>query len=154
MNLRVIQVGKTKKGWLSQGVQEYLKRLGPLQRIEVLEVPDASLKTAGSAEAVKAREAERILRQIDPRDHVVLLDERGKAKTSLEFSSFLDSLSGRKPVVFVIGGVYGAGDRLKERANDILRLSAMTLTHQMARLFLIEQIYRALMIKNNRPYHY
>lgn len=154
MSLRIIQVGKTKKGWLSQGIEEYLKRLGPMQRIEVLEVPDASLRTSGSAEAVKAKEAEAILRKIDPRDHVVLLDERGAAKTSLEFSSFLDSLSGRKPVVFVIGGVYGAGDPLKERADELLRLSAMTFTHQMARLILIEQIYRALMIKNNRPYHY
>jgi len=154
VNLRIILIGKTRKDWIKRGLDEYLKRLGPLQKVEVLELPDVSIRIAGDPGAVKAREAVICLKHIDPQDHVVLLDERGGEKTSLEFSSFLANLSERRSVAFVIGGVYGAGDRLRERADDRVRLSAMTFTHQMARLILAEQIYRALMIRNNRPYHY
>lgn len=154
MNLRVIQIGKTRETWLKEGIAEYLKRLRPLVRLEVEEIPDVSIRKAGNAEAVKEREAVLCLKRLAPDDHVILLDERGEMKTSLEFSAFLANLSGMRSVVFVIGGVYGAGEGLRQRANGCLSLSAMTFTHQMVRLVLVEQIYRALMIQNNRPYHY
>ncbi|MBP7205382.1 MAG: 23S rRNA (pseudouridine(1915)-N(3))-methyltransferase RlmH [Candidatus Cloacimonetes bacterium] len=154
MILRILQVGKTRSGWLKEGIGEYLKRLGPMARIEVTDIGDVSLKTAGNTESVKSREAALCLKRIASDDFVILLDERGEAKTSLEFAGFLHSLSAERSVVFVIGGVYGAHVSLRARADAFLSLSAMTFTHQMARLVLIEQIYRALMINQGRSYHY
>ncbi len=154
MKMRLLLVGKTKDDWLKKGIDEYLKRLRPLVKLEVLELPDSSLRTAGDTETVKAREAECCLKHIAPDDFFILLDERGETKTSLEFSSFLARLSAEKSVVFLIGGVYGTASSLRERANAVLSLSPMTFTHQMARLILVEQIYRALMIQANRAYHY
>jgi len=152
--LRIFQIGKTKEDWLKQGIAEYLKRLKPLLKLKVVEIPDVSLSQVGYIQSVKSREAELCLKRIAPDDYLVLLDERGAMKTSLEFSTFLANLSDKKSVVFVIGGVYGTGESLRQRANACISLSAMTFTHQMARLVLVEQIYRALMIQNNRPYHY
>lgn len=153
MILRVLQVGKTKEGWLKEGISEYMKRLAPMMRLEVTDIADVSLKTAGSPDAVKAREAALCLKRLAPEDFVILMDERGEAKTSLEFAEFLNNLSSEKSVVFLIGGVYGAHESLKTRANACLSLSPLTFTHQMARLLLVEQIYRALMINNGRSYH-
>jgi 23S rRNA (pseudouridine1915-N3)-methyltransferase len=152
--LRLLFVGKTRETWIKEGVDEYLKRLGPLIRMELVELPDVSISKAGNIPAVIDSEAEIILKHIKPEDHVVVLDERGEMKSSLEFSAFLTNLSDRKSVVFVVGGVYGTADKVKERANSCLSLSRLTYTHQMARLVLTEQIYRALMIQNNRSYHY
>lgn len=154
MNLRIIQIGKTREPWIKAGVEEYLKRLQPFIKLEVLELSDTSLKIAGSPAAVKAKEAASILNKIEPEDFVILLDEKGLDKTSLEFSGFLTSISDRKRVVFVIGGVFGTDPGLHKRADLILRLSAMTFTHQMARLVLVEQLYRAMMISSGRSYHY
>lgn len=154
MNLRIIQIGKTREPWIKAGVEEYLKRLQPFIKLEVLELSDTSLKIAGTPEAVKAKEAALILSKLEPEDYVILLDERGLDKTSLEFSGFLTNISDRKRVVFVIGGVYGTDPCLRKRADLMLRLSAMTFTHQMARLVLVEQIYRAMMISSGRSYHY
>lgn len=154
MNLRIIQIGKTKEPWIKAGVDEYLKRLQAFVKLEVLELSDTSLKIAGSAAAVKAREAITILHKIEVDDYVILLDERGVDKTSLEFSGFLTNISDRKRVTFVIGGVYGTDPSLQQRADVIMRLSAMTFTHQMARLVLVEQLYRAMMISAGRSYHY
>ena len=107
MNLRIIQIGKTKDAWLSEGIDEYLKRLAPFANVEVIELPDVSIKTAGSAETVKDKEAVIILRRLEKDDYVILLDEQGRQKSSLEFSDYLFSLSDRRVLVFVIGGVFG-----------------------------------------------
>ncbi len=154
MLIRIIQLGKTKDAWLQTGINEYLKRLGPFVRLEVIELPDVSLKVTGSPEVVKEKEAEAILSKIDNNDHVVVLDEAGERKTSLEFSAFLTNISENKRVVFVIGGVYGVSQKLHQRADALLSLSSMTFTHRMVRLILAEQLYRAFMIKANRSYHY
>jgi len=152
--LRILQVGKTRSGWLKEGIAEYLMRLAPMVRLEVADIADVSLKTAGSPDAVKAKDAALCLKRLAPDDFVILLDERGEAKTSLEFAAFLNNLSTEKSVVFLIGGVYGVHASLKSRANACLCLSSLTFTHQLARLVLIEQIYRALMINQGRSYHH
>lgn len=154
MNLRIIQIGKTREPWIKAGVDEYLKRLQAFVKLEVLELSDTSLKIAGSPAAVKSKEAITILNKIEAEDYLILLDERGVDKTSLEFSGFLTNISDRKRVTFVIGGVYGTDPSLHQRADLIMRLSAMTFTHQMARLVLAEQLYRAMMISAGRSYHY
>ncbi len=153
MNLRIIQLGKDKDAWLTEAMAEYRKRLGALCKLEVLELPDVSIRQTGSQELVIRKEADTILARLEPDDFVVLLDEHGEQKTSLEFSAFLDSLSDRKRIVFVIGGVYGTDERIRKRANVCLALSRLTFTHRMARLILIEQIYRGLMISRGRSYH-
>ena len=154
MNLRVIQFGKTKEDWLKEAIAEYLKRLRPMVSLDIVELPDTSISKAGTVEKVKSAEATTCLSRISDDDFVVVLDEHGEQKSSLEFSSFLTSLSDKRNVVFVIGGVYGLDGIVLKRANSCLSLSPLTFTHQMARLILLEQIYRALMIKSNRKYHY
>ncbi len=138
---------------MNEGIAEYLKRLSAFVSVEVLELPDTSIKTVGNAEAVKEKEAQTVLKRLTPDDYVILLDELGGQKTSLEFADFLVSLSERLRIVFVIGGVFGVAQVLKSRADNTMALSRLTFTHRMARLILCEQIYRAMMIKANRSYH-
>jgi 23S rRNA (pseudouridine1915-N3)-methyltransferase len=153
MNLRIIQLGKDKDAWLTEAIGEYRKRLSALCKLDILELPDVSIRQTGSSDIVVRKEADAILPRLDPDDYVILLDERGVQKTSLEFSAFLDSISDRKRIVFVIGGVYGTEERVRQRANVCLSLSPLTFTHRMVRLILTEQIYRALMIRSGRSYH-
>lgn len=153
MNIRIIQLGKDKDSWLQEAVQEYLKRLKPFCKLEILQLPDISVKETGNSEVVKTKEGRAVLKKIEPTDHVVLLDERGQQKSSLEFSRFLTNISDVKRIVFVIGGVFGSSNELKDFANDCLSLSSMTFTHRMTRLILIEQVYRAMMINSGRQYH-
>ena len=103
---------------------------------------------------VKAKEASKCLKRINSDDYVILLDEQGEEQTSLEFANFLANLSENKKIVFIIGGAYGTHQSIKEISNYSLKLSAMTFTHEMVRLILLEQLYRAEMINHNRPYHY
>ena len=153
MKLKLIQVGKTKDAWLMEGIAEYQKRLTPFVKLSLCELPDYSVKSAGDREVVKQQEATGILKQVGDDDYLILLDENGAEKTSLEFSDFLVSISNRKQVVFVIGGVYGVHRSVFERADTQLALSRFTFTHRMARLILMEQLYRAMMINANRNYH-
>ncbi|MEF3694730.1 MAG: 23S rRNA (pseudouridine(1915)-N(3))-methyltransferase RlmH [Candidatus Cloacimonadota bacterium] len=154
MNLRLIQFGKSKDAWLLEALAEYQKRLQAFCKLEILELPDESLKHNPSPAQVMDKEAVLCLQKLNRDDYLILLDERGQQKSSLEFSSFLTNISDRQNVVFVIGGVFGTSEVLKARADFLLSLSAMTFTHRFARLILIEQVYRAMMIKNNRSYHY
>ena len=154
MNLRLIQFGKSEDAWLIEALAEYQKRLKPYCKLEIVELADESLKHNSSPTQVMEKEAALCMQRIAKEDFLVVLDERGQQKCSLEFSSFLTNISENRNVVFVIGGVYGTSTALKERADLLLSLSAMTFTHRFARLILLEQIYRAMMIKNNRSYHY
>lgn len=153
MNIRIIQLGKDKDAWLSEAIREYTKRLGPFCKLEILQIPDVSIKTAGTPEKVIAKESKLIEARLDIDDYVILLNEKGEEKTSLEFSRFLTNIYESRRIVFVIGGVYGTGEDLTQRANTCLSLSRLTFTHRMARLILIEQIYRAMMIAGGRSYH-
>lgn len=153
MSIRIIQLGKDKDIWLKEALQEYQKRLRPFCKLEILQLPDVSLKDTGNPELVKDKEGKAVLAKLEPGDHVVLLDEKGKQKSSLEFSRFLTNISDIKRIVFIIGGVFGSSAELKAQANDCLSLSCMTFTHRMTRLILVEQIYRAMMINSGRRYH-
>ncbi|MDI3503478.1 MAG: rRNA (pseudouridine1915-N3)-methyltransferase [Candidatus Cloacimonadota bacterium] len=153
MQIRIIQVGKDKDTWLSEAIQEYRKRLRPFCRLDILQIPDVSIKQTGNRNLIIMKESLAIMNKIETDDFCVLLDEKGEQKTSLEFSSFLTKLSDRKRIVFVIAGVYGSSTELKDKANCCLSLSKMTFTHRMSRLILIEQIYRAMMIAHGRSYH-
>jgi 23S rRNA (pseudouridine1915-N3)-methyltransferase len=153
MQIKIIQLGKDKDRWLTEAISEYLKRLRPLCRLQIQQMPDISIKQTGTKEIVIQKESQSIMDKLDVDDYLILLDETGEEKNSLEFSEFLTSLYDRKKIVFVIGGVYGTSDELKRRADLMLSLSRLTFTHRMARLILIEQIYRAMMIAKGRSYH-
>lgn len=156
MKLQLIAVGKMNDAPLVEAVNKYLKRLKHYIPFEYITLPDVKTTRAMTGQRQKETEGASILSAVDPRDFVVLLDERGKELTSREFAAYIDrrtlSLAGN--LVFVIGGPYGFSDAVYGRANDKLSLSRMTFSHEMVRLFFVEQVYRAMTILRGEPYHH
>ncbi len=145
MKIVIIAVGKTSTGYVACGVEEFL-----------IVIPDVKSSKALSEDAQKQQEGRSIIAALQPGDIVTLLDERGKELTSREFSSMIERrmVQGIKRLVFVIGGPYGFSNEVYERADSKLSLSRMTFTHEMVRLFFMEQIYRAMTIMRGEPYHH
>lgn len=156
MNVVLMTIGKTKAKYIKEGIEEYLKRLKRYLPFEIVELPD--IKNAGrvNLDDQKELEGQQILSKLFPSDHVVLLDERGKQYTSIEFAGKLETTlaSGKKRLVMVIGGPYGFSKAVYDRGNELLSLSKMTFNHEMVRLFITEQVYRAMTILRNEPYHH
>lgn len=158
MKITVAAVGKLKERYLKDGIAEYTKRLSRFAEVEVVEVDDEhapdSLSEAQEGQ-VKQREAERLLKRIKEGSYIVLLDLAGEQINSESFSSKLESvmLSGNSHITFIIGGSLGLDKSLISAANYRLCLSKMTFPHQLARLILLEQIYRAFKIMKNETYH-
>jgi 23S rRNA (pseudouridine1915-N3)-methyltransferase len=158
VRIRLVTVGKIKEKYLQAGMDEYLKRLGPYARVEVVGLNDEPIPENASPaqeEQVKQREGERILKVIEPGQHVVVLDQRGKEFSSEELAAFLKerALRGQSNLAFVIGGSLGLDRAVLERADTRLSLGRMTLLHQMVPLILLEQIYRGFKINRGEPYH-
>lgn len=158
MQIQIIAVGKLKEKYLTQGIAEYSKRLGPYAKLQITELPDEKAPESMSAaeeEQVKAKEGERILAQIKPDAHVIALAIEGQMWTSEELSRQLDQLAtyGRSQVTFIIGGSNGLSDAVLKRANQHLSFGRLTYPHQLMRLILVEQIYRAFKIMRGEPYH-
>ncbi len=156
LNIKLFTVGKTDSTAISTLVSDYEKRLKPFINLKIEMLADVKNAKSMTEAARKIKEGEMILEKISSSDHLVLLDERGKMFTSLEFSENIQKQmnSGVKTVVFVIGGPYGFSDAVYERSNAMVSLSQMTFSHQMVRLFFVEQLYRAFAILNNLPYHH
>lgn len=158
MKVKVISVGKLKETYLKDGIAEYTKRLGRFAKMELIELADE--KTPDNASPVEkdqimAKEAERILGKVGERDFVVVLAIEGKQFSSEAFSQLLQDkmLSGYSTLTFIIGGSLGLADVAKKRANQLMSFGLLTLPHQLMRLVLVEQIYRAFMIAEGSPYH-
>lgn len=153
MKIELVVVGKTVPGWIKQGFEEYLTRLKHYLPCTVREVPSGSPLPAAKA---MEKEGRQILDKINARDWVVLLDEHGKGLSSTELASLIgkrmNDLAGN--MVFVTGGAYGVSDEIRKRADFVLSCSAFTFTHQMIRLILAEQLYRAMTIQRNESYHH
>ena len=149
-------VGKTRIAFAAEGIKEYSRRLARYVPFVVSELPDVRSTRAMTEELQKEREGTMILDKISPADFVVLLDERGRQFSSVEFASYMEKLmgSGRKRMVFVIGGPYGFSEDVYARADAKLSLSRMTFNHEMVRMFFVEQIYRAMTILRGEPYHH
>ncbi|HLV41709.1 MAG TPA: 23S rRNA (pseudouridine(1915)-N(3))-methyltransferase RlmH [Brumimicrobium sp.] len=156
MKTKLIYVGKTGKPFLIEGEKEYTKRVKRYTSFETIELPDLKNSKKRSELEIKTIEAEAILKKIKPNDYVVLLDEKGSEYSSVEFSEFIQKQfnSGAQGLVFVIGGPYGFSEEVYRRANDKLALSKLTFSHQMVRMFFIEQLYRGLTILKGEPYHH
>ena len=156
MKIVLLTIGKTSEKYLIEGIAQYHKRLKHYTQFEMLEILNIkNAKNFSNAELMKI-EGELILKQLQSSDHLVLLDDKGKDFTSLKFSEKLQGwmLSGKKRLVFVVGGAYGFSKEVYSRGNEKLSLSKMTFSHQMVRLFFVEQIYRGYTILNNEPYHH
>jgi 23S rRNA (pseudouridine1915-N3)-methyltransferase len=156
MQIKLIAIGKTDHPAILKLVEEYGTRLGFYIRFDLDIIPDLKNTKSISEVIQKEKEGELILKKIQASDDLILLDERGKTFTSIEFSEYLQKKmnSGLKQMVLVIGGPYGFSDSVYARANGKISLSDMTFSHQMIRPFLIEQLYRAFTILRNEPYHH
>jgi 23S rRNA (pseudouridine1915-N3)-methyltransferase len=156
MQIRLILVGKTDDAYIRTGMDEYESRIRRYAKTTVHEIPALKNSVHLSRDEWKAKEAEKIRTFLMPSDFLVLLDERGKEMTSVEFSGFLSQkFSGSfKTITFVAGGPYGFDESLKKQASQLLSLSRMTFSHQMVRLFFLEQLYRAFTILRNESYHH
>jgi 23S rRNA (pseudouridine1915-N3)-methyltransferase len=158
VNISIVTVGKLKEKYLKQGIEEYLKRLTSYAKVEIIEVADEKAPEELSElemEQVKEKEGERILAKISQDTHVIALAINGKMQSSEELADSLDKLAtyGKSKLAFVIGGSLGLSDEVLKRANDQLSFSKMTFPHQLMRLILVEQIYRAFRINRGEPYH-
>lgn len=156
MNLTLLAIGKTDNAELEILVKEYENRLGHYIKFEFKALPDIKNTKNLSIERQKQKEGVLLLKSLSPTDVLVLFDERGKQFSSKEFAHELQKRmnSGIKNLVFVIGGPYGFSKEVHLRANQKISLSKLTFSHQMVRLFVVEQLYRAFTILRNEPYHH
>ena len=156
MKITLLVVGKTEDKYLIEGIDKYLKRLKHYIGFNLLVIPDVK-NTKNLTEAQqKTKEAELILKQVSNLDTVILMDEKGKKYTSILFSNYLNKqmIGSVQHLVFIIGGPYGFDQTVYQRANGSMSLSDMTFSHQMVRLFFVEQLYRAFSILKGEPYHH
>ena len=156
MKITLLTVGKTDKDWVKQGMDIYVSRLKHYIPFSITEIPELKNVSALSREQIKTKEGELILKNVKPADNLVLLDERGKEYSSVEFAKVLqDKINYEgKDIVFVIGGAYGFSEDVYRRANSRMSLSRMTFSHQMVRAIFAEQLYRAFTIIKGEPYHH
>lgn len=155
MKITLLAIGKTDEDYLNQGIELYVKRLKHYVAFELKQIPALKKTTGMSAEVIRQKEAEIILRYIDKADCIVLLDERGQEFSSVGFSEFLQKRmnTGIKEMVFIVGGAWGFAQSLHQKAHFKLSLSKMTFSHQMVRLFFVEQLYRGFSILKGESYH-
>jgi 23S rRNA (pseudouridine1915-N3)-methyltransferase len=156
MKIKLLVVGATPKNFLKEGEDLYIKRLNNYVPFEKIEIPDLKNAKSLSKEQIKAEEGKLLLQKLSNTDFVVLLDERGKEYRSVEFADWLQNVfnQGPKQIVFIVGGPYGFSDEVYQRAQQKLALSKMTFSHQMIRVFFVEQLYRGFSILKNEPYHH
>ena len=149
--ITIIAVGKKHEPWVAQGIERYLQRLRAPFTVQWQLLPHSAL----AGDQARVDESERILRRLNPRDFVVLLDERGKLLDSPALATTLDkAFVNAQNVVFVIGGAYGVDTTVHQRANVVWSLSPLVFPHQLVRLILAEQLYRAQEIAADHPYHH
>lgn len=156
MNIRLLAIGKTDNKALQSLIDDYQKRLSFYIKFDLEIIPDIKNVKHLSEAQQKEKEGELILNKLTPTDQLVLLDENGKHFSSMGFSEELQKKmnSGVKTLVYVIGGPYGFSDAVYQKAQGKIALSSMTFSHQMVRLFFIEQLYRGFTILKNEPYHH
>ncbi len=158
MEIKIISVGKTKENYIQSGLDDYLERLQHYCDIKMIEIEPEKIRgkpTGAQIEQIKKNEGKRILDKIPEQDYIIALSVQGKPMTSEGLAKSIKNLriQGRREISFVIGGSQGLSREIMEKSDYTLSLSHMTFTHQMIRLILVEQIYRAFKIINGEPYH-
>ena len=156
MTIKLIVVGKTNKSFLVEGEAEYQKRLKHYIKFEEDVISELKKASALTESQIKQKEGEEILKRLEKSDYLILLDDKGKEYSSVQFSEKIQKwmLNSVKRVVFVVGGAYGFSEEVYQRSNEKLSLSKLTFSHQMVRLFFKEQLYRAFTIIKREPYHH
>ncbi len=156
MKIKIVCIGKTKRGYLAQGIEEYLIRLKHYTKLEWIELQPAQKTKTSQCEVRVKQEAERIRTHIHASAGTVALSEGGKGFSSLDFAGWVERqmIEGKQEIIFIIGGDQGLAPSILSDAQLCLSLSRMTLTHQMTRLILLEQLYRAFTIIRGEPYHH
>lgn len=156
MNIRLLAIGKTDNKNLQILIDEYTKRLSFYIKFDLEVIPDIKNVKNLSENQQKEKEGELILSKLSPTDQLILLDENGKSFSNVGFSDYLQKKmnTGIKTLVFVIGGPYGFSEEVYQKSQGKIALSEMTFSHQMVRLFFIEQLYRGFTILKNEPYHH
>lgn len=155
MKIKLLLIGKTIDRSIQQIEADYGKRIKHYTAFEPVVIDNSAVRT-GPEPVIRQKEGEMILKRVGPSDHLVLLDEHGKTYTSVQWANEINNWmnSSKKTVVLAVGGAYGFSDEVKKRANSLVSLSAMTFSHQMVRIIVLEQVYRAFTILNNEPYHH
>ena len=156
MKIKLFQIGKTTDDFIEQGLIHYAKRLKNYAHFEIHTIPYLKNKGAMPQELQKNAEGIKLLDQIDPKDFLILLDDKGKQLNSNEFAQQIEkiTLAGNSTLSFAVGGAYGFSEAVYQRANLQISLSKMTFSHQLVRLVFVEQMYRAFTILNHEPYHH
>ena len=156
MKIKLIVLGKTNAKYLLEGEKEYEIRLKHYTKFEEIIIPDIKQTGKWSENELKKKEGQMVLAKLENSDHVILLDDKGKSYSSVEFANFLQQKMNRslKSLVFVVGGAFGFSDEVYQRANGKLSLSKMTFSHQMVRLIFKEQLYRGFSILRGEKYHH
>ena len=156
MKITLAVIGKTETGYVRQGIDEYVKRLQHYIQFDIRYIGDVKSTRNMSEAQQKSAEGKALLAALETSDHVVLLDEHGTERTSMDYSQWLQRRmsSGSKRVVFVVGGPYGFSQEVYDRANEKISLSKMTFPHELVRLVFVEQLYRAFTILRHDPYHH
>lgn len=156
MRIRILQVGKTQKGFLTEGEQMYLNRLQHYSKVEVVTVPGIRSTRKMPTQQIQHQEGKQLLSKVEGSHWTVLLDEQGKQLSSMAFAHWLDVKSSQQmqPLTFIVGGAYGFSSEVYTAAQERLALSKMTFNHQMVRLFFYEQLYRAFTILKKASYHH
>lgn len=152
----LIVVGKTTDKRFEAITQEYIERIRHYIPFTIEVIPELKNTKGLSQDEQKKREGEQILKSLQAGDYIVLLDEHGSERSSMDFASWMQKkmAAGPKRLVFIVGGPYGFSDAIHQKGNEEISLSRMTLSHQMIRMFFVEQIYRAMTILNGEPYHH
>jgi 23S rRNA (pseudouridine1915-N3)-methyltransferase len=156
MKIELWQVSKTKERYLQDGVKIYIDRLKHFCKLSTIDFKEEKTSKNSVIKIVQEKESKQFIQKFSDQHYIVLLDEKGKQYTSRGFSSFIEKRkmdSYKTKTVFIIGGAYGFSDEIRKRANAIISLSSMTYSHQMIRLFFLEQLYRAFTIINGHSYH-
>ena len=149
--IKIICVGKIKEKFFKEAIEEYKKRLSKYTKLQIIEVEDVNLPNES---LIKQKESELIEKNINDKDYVITLEIEGKELNSIELSKKIQELETFSPnITFIIGGSYGLDEKIKQRSNYKLSFSKLTFPHQLFRVILLEQIYRAYKIKNNESYH-
>lgn len=155
MNITVVAVGKLKERFWKEACEEYLKRLKGYAQVKVVEIQDIDPAKSGGVDTARNKEGDAILAAIPSRSHVLLLAIEGKQRSSVELSLRIDdlALNGKSDLCFVIGGSDGVSKAVYDRADEMLSFGKITLPHNLARVVLLEQVYRAFKISRGEPYH-
>ena len=156
MKILLLVVGKTTESYFSEAIKEYSERLRHYISFDMEVIPDLKNMKKLSFDQQKEKEADQIFKFLQSGDYLVLLDERGKEYSSVQFAAYIERKTHVVPkrLVFIVGGPYGFSSRVYKAANEKISLSKMTFSHQMIRMIFVEQLYRAMTILNNEPYHH